>query len=56
MKLLPNFLSKRPHVAEHDFAGMVVNGNGTRFSNGDEVFGCILSGIRSFYIRTDRAC
>jgi NADPH:quinone reductase-like Zn-dependent oxidoreductase len=39
MGLLPNFMTKRPHVAEHDFAGIVINGNGTRFENGQEVYG-----------------
>jgi NADPH:quinone reductase-like Zn-dependent oxidoreductase len=39
MGLLPNFITKRPHVAEHDFAGIVINGNGTRFKNGQEVYG-----------------
>lgn len=42
MRQLPNFLAKRPHVAEHDFAGIVVNENGTEFHKGDPVFGCIL--------------
>ncbi|KAH0826121.1 hypothetical protein J3R83DRAFT_5905 [Lanmaoa asiatica] len=37
MGALPNVLSKRPHPAEHDLAGVIVDANGTSFSNGDEV-------------------
>jgi len=39
MLWIPNLFSNRPHVAEHDFAGEVVDGNGTEFSDGDQVFG-----------------
>ncbi|KAF9036600.1 hypothetical protein BJ165DRAFT_1532722 [Panaeolus papilionaceus] len=41
MMKLPNLFAKRPHVAEHDFSGVVVDANGTSFSNGDNVFGFI---------------
>ena len=41
MGLLPNFIARRPHVAEHDFAGVVVDANGTEFENGQEVYGWI---------------
>lgn len=41
MGLLPNFLAKRPLVAEHDFAGTVVAEKETAFKKGDEVFGWI---------------
>jgi hypothetical protein len=41
MKLLPNLFAKRPHIAEHDFSGVIVNSNGTEFSNGDAVYGWI---------------
>ncbi|ETW85496.1 quinone oxidoreductase 6 [Heterobasidion irregulare TC 32-1] len=41
MKLLPNFVSGRPFIAEQDFSGIVVDANGTNFANGDEVFGWI---------------
>ncbi|KII89061.1 hypothetical protein PLICRDRAFT_124276 [Plicaturopsis crispa FD-325 SS-3] len=41
MAMLPNFIANRPLVAEHDLAGVVVDGNGTRFKNGDPVFGWI---------------
>jgi hypothetical protein len=47
MKVLPNFIARRPHVAEHDLAGIIVDSNGTHFNNGDGVFGwipmCMLS-------------
>jgi NADPH:quinone reductase-like Zn-dependent oxidoreductase len=43
MQLLPNWLAKRPHVAEHDFAGTIVDANGTQFAAGDEVYGWIQS-------------
>ncbi|OBZ65238.1 Zinc-type alcohol dehydrogenase-like protein C16A3.02c [Grifola frondosa] len=41
MKLVPNFIAHRPYTAEHDFAGVVVDANGTDFKNGDEVYGII---------------
>lgn len=39
MSTLPNFIARRPHVAEHDFAGVIVDPNGSHFQKGDEVFG-----------------
>lgn len=47
MKLVPNMFSKTPRVAEHDLAGEVVDANGTEYSNGDQVFGFIPTGIPS---------
>ncbi|KAG6874090.1 hypothetical protein C0995_006947 [Termitomyces sp. Mi166 len=42
MKFLPTFAhSGRPLPAEHDLAGEIVDGNGTQFSAGDQVFGFI---------------
>jgi NADPH:quinone reductase-like Zn-dependent oxidoreductase len=41
MGTLPKVLSKRPHPAEHDLAGVIADANGTPFSNGDEVIGFI---------------
>ena len=41
MGSLPNAFSKRPHPAEHDLAGVIVDANGTSFSNGSEVIGFI---------------
>ncbi|KAG6831298.1 hypothetical protein H0H92_011505 [Tricholoma furcatifolium] len=42
MKFLPNFAhSGRPLPAEHDLAGEIIDGNGTQFSAGDQVFGYI---------------
>lgn len=41
MGMLPNFAAKRPHVAEHDFSGVVVDANGTDLKNGEEVYGFI---------------
>ncbi|OCH89445.1 NAD(P)-binding protein [Obba rivulosa] len=43
MKLLPNFIAKRPHIAEYDLAGVVVDGNGTKWKAGDAVYGMITS-------------
>ncbi|KAI0689116.1 hypothetical protein BC835DRAFT_1407907 [Cytidiella melzeri] len=45
MGLLPNFLVKRPQVAENDFAGVVVNGNGTDWQNGQEVYGIVSADV-----------
>lgn len=39
--MLPNFIARRPHVPEHDFAGVVVDANGTEYENGQEVYGWI---------------
>lgn len=41
MRTLPNLFANRPHVAEHDFSGVIVDANGTSYSNGDNVFGWI---------------
>ncbi|KAF8810131.1 NAD(P)-binding protein [Phlegmacium glaucopus] len=41
MRLVPNLFAKRPHVAEHDLSGIIVDSNGTEFSNGDNVYGWI---------------
>lgn len=42
MRLLPNFAnSGRPLAAEHDLSGVIIDGNGTQFSEGDQVFGYI---------------
>ena len=42
MRLLPNFAhSGRPLPAEHDLAGEILDGNGTEFHQGDQVFGYI---------------
>jgi len=41
MGTLPNILSKRPHPAEHDLAGVIVDANGTSFANGDDIIGFI---------------
>lgn len=49
MGLLPNFLAKRPIVAEHDFSGVIVDANGsTEFSVGDQVFGFVSVGKSEF--------
>ncbi|TDL27567.1 NAD(P)-binding protein [Rickenella mellea] len=53
MKMLPNWLAKRPHVAENDFAGVVVDANGTAFANGDEVFGWIPTDLQQ---KTSQGC
>ncbi|KAG2157418.1 NAD(P)-binding protein [Suillus clintonianus] len=41
MSTVPNVLARRPITPEHDFAGVVVDANGTEFSAGDEVIGFI---------------
>lgn len=41
MKLLPNFVAKRPSVPECDFSGVIVEGNGSAFSVGEKVFGSV---------------
>ena len=41
MGLLPNFAAKRPHVAEHDLAGVIVDQKDTDLKVGEEVFGWI---------------
>lgn len=44
MGLVPNLLLKRPHVAEIDFTGIVVDANGTKFENGQAVWGFVPMG------------
>ncbi|KAJ7767431.1 hypothetical protein DFH07DRAFT_1011164 [Mycena maculata] len=39
MTTIPNFLAGRPHVAEQDVAGIIVDANGSEFGVGDKVFG-----------------
>lgn len=46
MGLLPNFIAKRPIVAENDFAGVIVDAYGSKWENGQEVFGFV--DIREF--------
>ncbi|TFY78567.1 hypothetical protein EWM64_g5447 [Hericium alpestre] len=41
MGLVPNFVAGRPLTPEHDFAGIVVDGNDTRWHRGEAVFGVI---------------
>jgi len=41
MRLVPNFMANRPVVAEHDFAGIIADANGSEFKNGDPVFGYV---------------
>lgn len=42
MGMLPNFIAKRPHVAEHDLSGFIVDANGSEFQNGQAVYGIIV--------------
>ncbi|TFK43001.1 hypothetical protein BDQ12DRAFT_677157 [Crucibulum laeve] len=41
MRMMPNFVFPRPHVAEFDFAGTIANANGTELFEGDAVYGFI---------------
>ncbi|TFK55244.1 NAD(P)-binding protein [Heliocybe sulcata] len=41
MQIAPTFVAKRPYVPESDFAGVVVDANGTSFKNGESVYGWI---------------
>ncbi|KAI0669841.1 NAD-P-binding protein [Trametes maxima] len=41
MGLLPSFVLKRVNAAEYDFAGVIVDGNGSELKEADEVFGWI---------------
>ncbi|KAI0063403.1 NAD(P)-binding protein [Artomyces pyxidatus] len=50
MRLLPNFLAKRPVTAEQDFSGVIVNRNGTKWADGDAVFGLLGEGSMAEYI------
>lgn len=48
MSFMPNFIMKRPHVAEHDFTGVVVDANDTQETPGQAVWGFIPVGAPSF--------
>ncbi|CAE6519863.1 unnamed protein product [Rhizoctonia solani] len=41
MQLLPNLFSHRPHVAEHDFTGVVVDAGNSDYKVGDAVLGLV---------------
>lgn len=41
MGLLPNFIARRPHVAEQDLAGVVVESKSHHFVSGQRVFGLL---------------
>ncbi len=41
MKLLPNWMTKRPYPPEYDLSGVIEDGNDSEFHAGDEVFGYI---------------
>ena len=41
MEVIPNWMSKRPYIAEMDFSGVIVDANGTDLNNGQEVFGLV---------------
>jgi len=46
MTVLPNWLARRPVVAEYDLAGIVVDPNGSNFAKGDQVFGSIMTDLQ----------
>ncbi|KAG8726464.1 hypothetical protein FRC12_023385 [Ceratobasidium sp. 428] len=39
MLFLPNLIGRRPHVAEHDFTGVIVDAGSSNYKVGDAVFG-----------------
>lgn len=41
MEYIPNLLALRPHTAGYDFSGVIVDGNGTEYNAGDEVYGIL---------------
>ncbi|KAG8741585.1 hypothetical protein FRC10_002658 [Ceratobasidium sp. 414] len=41
MAFLPNLIARRPHVAEHDFTGVIVDAGSSDYKVGDAVFGII---------------
>lgn len=41
MGLLPNFIARRPLPAEYDFAGTIADANGSKYKEGDSVFGFV---------------
>ena len=41
MDMVPNFIAKRPHVAEYDLSGVVVDANNTEFKIGQAVYGVL---------------
>ncbi|TFK27373.1 NAD(P)-binding protein [Coprinopsis marcescibilis] len=51
LKLLPNFLARRPIVPEFDFTGVIVDSRDSEHKVGDEVFGFIIYQWR-FYSKT----
>ena len=39
MGMMPNLFAYRPHAAEHDFSGVIVDANDSAFRNGQDVYG-----------------
>jgi len=42
--MLPNFIARRPVIAENDFSGIIANSNNSHWKNGDAVFGWFPTG------------
>ena len=36
---VPNFIAHRPYGTGYDYSGVIVDGNGTQYKEGDEVYG-----------------
>ncbi|KAF8644811.1 hypothetical protein AX16_008268 [Volvariella volvacea WC 439] len=47
MKLLPNFIARRPFIAEHDFSGVIADPGDSSFAVGDGVLGFIPSALQN---------
>ncbi|KAJ7336303.1 hypothetical protein DFH08DRAFT_878378 [Mycena albidolilacea] len=56
MGAVPNFLARRPHVAEGDVAGLIVDPNGSEFNAGDRVFGTLRHGSMAEYVVAPSSC
>lgn len=58
MMLCPSFLLSRPHVPEHDFSGVILDGHESGFTPGDSVYGCIPYGKFHFlfYLSSRFSC
>ncbi|EFI28442.1 quinone oxidoreductase-like protein [Coprinopsis cinerea okayama7 len=49
MSVTPDFVFKRPYVADYDIAGVIVDENDSTFKKGDEVFGWTFAWVKTAY-------
>ncbi|KAF8321648.1 NAD(P)-binding protein [Clavulina sp. PMI_390] len=57
LRMIPNFIAKRPQIVEYDYCGTVIESNGSPFKPDDIVWGCTFNaggGTMAQYILVDK--